>query len=349
MLAALRLPGRLVKGVTNDWQRGEGERPELWAAPIEARFVATGKAAREDASCDLESLVREWEYGARIQAQRDELRLLIRQHYLSRLTAEQMQAFWAIPQGVAARWREMGVLGPVTLAEPLQNITAEMAEASRLAGILNHGHTYGQMRRMAQQTNELDADKLALHIANETMATAIERMSSRHGDSLADMASMEQRRYLLSILGHVGIDGRGRNIRLRLARDLAGLLKADDVGREWERAAVTTTRYAYNLGVLSRLRMMNVTWIVYNVHPDACPSCKRLLLYPDGTPRTFPLLRMWQQIAEDGGLNIGRKASRIGHDDGWRACVVLHPYCRCVPRKAKKYEIRNAANRMQED
>jgi hypothetical protein len=339
MTDALFAPSQLLKAIANALQQAEGEEPEIWAKPIEERFIRVGAVTRLDAGSDIHALVHEWQHGARIQAQRDDLRLLVRQHYLSRLTAEQKAAFWSVPRDVQERWREAGVLGPETKGEPLSEIIDSMAEAARLTDLLHSNHTYAQMRRMAVRAPESAVDKLALHVANETLTSAIERLATRHGDIVADTASMQQRKHLLSVVGNVKIDGRGKNIRERLARDMANLLDGKDVRREWERAAITTTRYAYNLGVLARLRDNSTAWIAYDVHPQACTSCKKLLLHNDETPRAFLLASIWQQIAEDGGLNIGRKATLIGKDDGWRVGVVVHPLCRCRPRTAKKLEI----------
>jgi hypothetical protein len=156
---------------------------------------------------------------------------------------------------------------------------------------------------------------------------------------------MAHRKHLLAIVGNIPEGGHGRNARERLARDMASFLGGDDIGREWERAGVTTARYAYNLAVLTRMRENGVKWIAYDVQPDACGSCKRLLLHGDGLPRAFSVQGIWAQIGEDGGLNIGRKATRIGREDGWRVGIVIHPWCRCRPRKAKRVEIERETSR----
>jgi hypothetical protein len=342
MLDQLTGPANLLKAVAEAMQRAEGEQPEAWARPIEQAFVATGKAAREDAAADVERLVRNWQAGARVAAQREDLRALVRQHYLCRLADDQKSVFWAVPHAVQQSWRERGLLGPVTEGRNLRNTMEHMAEASRLADALDRNTTFANMRASVRDTQPDDTEKLALLIANDTLTLAIERLSSRHGDNLADIASLAYRRHLLGLLGGVahGVRGSAKNVRERLARDMADMLGGKDVGREWERAAVTTTRYAYNVGVLSALRTRGTEWVAYDVHPQACAHCKALLLLHNGTPRAFSLGGLWQQIADDGGLNVGRKASLTGREGGWRVGVVIHPWCRCRPRRAKQVEIR---------
>lgn len=316
------------------------EPAETWAEPIELDFMATGTAALQDANRDVAKIAAAWQYQQRMQHQRAELRLLVHQHYVSRLTPEQQAVFWSVPQGTARRWHELGLLGPTTPAKPLRETLDEMAAAARLGHVLQRQDTYTQMRQMAQANPADSVDVIALRIANETLASAIEKMAARHGDTVSDVFAQEQRKEYLHLLGNLPNTAYGKNVRVRLARSLADLFHGRDFRREWERAAVTTTRYAYNLGLLARLRHNGTDWLAYNVHPDACGYCKKLLLYADGFPRTFAVQQIWTSIAEDGGMNIGRKASRIGQTDGWRATIIIHPWCRCSPRRALAREVR---------
>lgn len=330
----------ILKAVTVPAIGSAGEPPESWAEPIEQMFVATGNAARQDAARDVQHIAAQWQFNQRIQAQRNELRLLVRQHYVSRLAPAEQAVFWSVPRSVGFRWRELGILGPTTPAKPLRETLDLMAEAARLTDILHRDVSYSDMRVLASRAPLENIDKIALAIANETLVSAIEKMAMRHGDGLSDIAANEQRKALLSLLGRLPNTGYGKNVRVRLAQQMAELLHSRDYGREWERAAVTTTRYAYNLGILTRLLyQQTVRWVAFDVHPDACVHCQTLLLWPDGEPRVFSLDQLWNNIAEDGGMNIGRKASLIGQPGGWRVTVIQHPFCRCRPRRAKRQEI----------
>ena len=341
-LWALEAVGDLLKAASASPSSAHGESAETWAEPIEAAFVQAGRAARTDASRDLTYITINALQPTRISAQRAELRLLIHQHYTARMTPAQQAVFWSVPQGVARRWKELGVLGPTTPAKPLKNTLDDMAEAARLTDLLHRHISYTEMRQLAMRVPQDSVEKLALHIANETLATAIEKMAARHGDGISDLAANDQRKYFLRVVTNLGGGGRAKNSRLRLAKEMSRLLNGQDYGREWERAAVTTTRYAYNLGVLTRLIHQGVEWIAFSVHPDACEHCKQLLLFPDGAVRVFRLNDFWRSITEDGGMNIGRKASLIGQAGGWRATVIQHPWCRCSPRRAKRAEIERA-------
>jgi hypothetical protein len=64
----------------------------------------------------------------------------------------------------------------------------------------------------------------------------------------------------------------------------------------------------------------------YKVHPDACQTCKRLLLFPNGKPRIFNLLDIIGN-----GDNIGRKTADL------RVVIMpIHPRCRCAIKYNQK-------------
>jgi hypothetical protein len=336
----------LLKAISATGKSSPAHEPaEVWAEPIELDFMNAGTAALQDANRDVAKIAAAWQFQQRMQHQRADLRLLVHQHYVSRLTPEQQAVFWSVPQGTARRWHELGLLGPTTPAKPLRETLDQMAAAARLGDVLQRRDTYPLMRQMAQQNPTDGVEILALRIANETLASAIEKMAARHGDTVSDVFAQEQRKEYLHLLGNVPNTAYGKNVRVRLAGSLADLFRGQDFRREWERAAVTTTRYAYNLGLLARLRHNGTNWLAYNVHPDACEHCKKLLLYPDGFPRIFAVQQIWTSIAEDGGMNIGRKANRIGRADGWRATVIIHPFCRCSPRRALAREVQENRTR----
>ncbi len=317
----------------------EGEVPEDWVAPVEQAFAATGTVARADLSADLDRLAVAWREDQRLQARADDLRLVVRQHYRSRLGADAARVFWAVPRRVRVAWQDAGLLGPVTGRPPLESHLAEMAEAARVGELLRRDTSYAAMRSMARDARPAPTEALALQIAVETLAQAIDNLAGRDGTALADLVADDRRRALIARLGTTAATRLGRRSLDRLAREMAGLLGGVDRSRDWERAGVTTVNYAYNLATLARLVARNARYIGYDIHPDACASCYRLFRHRDGSVRVFPRDEIWRNVAETGGLNVGLKARLIGQPGGWVPGANVHPWCRCKCRRATRVEV----------
>ena len=302
------------------------EPPEDWAAPVEGAIGATGAAATRDLAADLARLVATFAADRRLEAEVREVRLLVNQHYTCRLGDQAEGVFWAVPRGVRGNWRTAGLLGPQTAAVPLGHTVAEMAGAGRVSDLLSRHTSHAEMLRLASA--ELDsASGTAKALAREVLTQAVLNMAGRHGGALSDSLALARRRDIASTL--LALDGKRhhRAAFLRLARDMAELLDGEDVSREWERAAVTVTRYAFNVAALERLIEKRSKFLAFDVHPDACKHCKLLYLNPDGTPRVIRPAALWGTVAGDGGgLNIGRKASLIGRPGGWQVALVMHPF-----------------------
>lgn len=105
--------------------------------------------------------------------------------------------------------------------------------------------------------------------------------------------------------------------------ELASILaeKSQDWNRDWERIAVTELHNAFMQGKAEQIRKTRgaQSFIFYEVLSDACDSCKKLYLNPDGSPRKFLLSYIIKN-----GSNIGRKSNK------WKPVAEsVHPHCRC--------------------
>lgn len=327
----------VLKAARLGQQRAEGESPEVWAEPIEASFLLGLDAMRQRLGDDMGRLV-----GAQLAkaqgavpltaTQIEELKLLVRQHYLAHIMPMARAAFWDVPEATKQRWREWGILGPAFDGEAHAAAAIdEMVVAARVAEILEHGTTFRRMRQMAMEQPETRAMQLARQIARQHAGYAIERIADRHGDLLRTTMFDAAQRDLLGRLVADFLGGRMGVGTANLTSALREQLGSPDFDRDWQRVAVSETRWAYNYGSLVHYLEQGWGKVYYHVQPDACDYCKRLLLNRDGTPRVFDLDDIIETIAEDGGTNSGRSASKIGKAGGWRPTALIHPWCRCRP------------------
>lgn len=304
--------------------------------PIEAQFVRYGANIVKDFLADAARLLDpEGLYkailpgGGLTASQIEDLKALIRQHYVCHLAPDFRNAFWKIPSDMVWRWRNAGVVGPTGAWALLQPI-GDAVLAARLAEVLDTGASYRTMMRLATERPRSRVEDLARELAGERTFFAIDAVAWRHADHVARLAIEERQRAVNHLVrefvgGTLIAHGRPVTSNRTLAGVLRERLRADDIERDWQRVAVTETRFAVNYGSLVHYLEQEIERVYYRVHTDACADCKRLLLHPDGTPRVFPLAQILEEVARNGGTNIGRKAS------DWVPTLVIHPWCRCTP------------------
>lgn len=105
-----------------------------------------------------------------------------------------------------------------------------------------------------------------------------------------------------------------------------------EVEHDWVRIAATESRLATNAGKLLGMQAMGIEEIYFHVQQNACVGCKKMYLNEDGTPKVFKLDTILGHFWQNGGLNIGRKMSKIGEEGGWLPVGgALHPFDRCRP------------------
>lgn len=108
---------------------------------------------------------------------------------------------------------------------------------------------------------------------------------------------------------------------LELARRLHKTFDAYDI--DMRRVAITETTRSRNKGTLNAIIQTSPerdkALIYFIVAEDACKHCKRLYLYPDGTPKLFEIRDIINET------NKNRKVPQ------WRAAILIHPNCRCYP------------------
>lgn len=342
MQEALRVAD-LVKAASRASQESEGERPEAFMAPIERAFADVGDAIRRDVAKDLTRLLGEplekafGERGGVTGEQIEYLKLLVRQHYLAHLAPDARAAFWAVPQKIRDRWVEMGILGPSGTHSPYPAID-DAVVAARVAELLAHGTSYARMVQMATERPLSRIEELAREIARDHAGYAIWRLADRHGDlalGLGDVARQGEFGALLAdyMTGRLHWDDRPVRGNQALASALRKkfTVRGGDIERDWLRVAVSETRFAFNYATFVHYLEEDYREVYYVVQPDACAYCKRLLLNEDGTPKIFQLDDIVEDLAANGGLNVGRSAAKIGHEGGWKPTALIHPWCRCRP------------------
>jgi hypothetical protein len=310
-----------------------GEKPEAWMAPIEGAFVDRGALIVRDILADSrriidpDGLIKALAPGGGLTRQQiDDLKLLIRQHYTCHLAPDFRNAFWKIPNEAIYRWRAAGVLGPTgawALHEPIDDAVL----AARLAEVLDTGASYATMKRLAAERPRSQVEEFARQLALERTHFALDAMAWRHADAVARLAIEDRQRAVNAMVARfVGgtLTAHRRPVTAigTLAQVMRERLRAGDIERDWRRVAATETRYAVNYGSLVHYQDRDFERVYFRVHPDACASCKRLLLR-DGVPIVFPLGDLLAEIAAHGGTNIGRREA------DWRPTLVIHPWCRC--------------------
>jgi hypothetical protein len=281
-----------------------------------------------------------------------ELRQLIEAHFYVPLGAHPVE--WTIPQAAWERWKSAGILVEGFQIPEIDNAWT----AGRLYQVIEEGHTFEDMVRLASQHVMSRAAQLSLQWAQASAAKAI----SGHGVKLGAQAaarSMTAHRRVARGLIEQYLQGRlpktapargpahdltpheRRTLQTDkvvdswqgLATELRRQFGHSDQDRDWARVAATETRLAFNIGRIQAMAEHRQEFVIYRVQPDACTGCKQLYLNPDGSPKVFRVRHLLDQIAETGGLNTGRKLSKLGDpDEGWVVTGgVLHPWCRCLP------------------
>lgn len=102
----------------------------------------------------------------------------------------------------------------------------------------------------------------------------------------------------------------------KLKKELGWLQQ--DWSRDWNRVAITEKTNAMNRGTADAMRASDGDpWVFKRPMPDACPTCVRLHIGPDGHPRIFKLSHL-----ESNGTNVGKKQA------DWLPIVgTVHPHC----------------------
>ncbi len=291
------------------------------------------------------------------QAEIDELKRLIELHFkramgLGIRGTEQ----WNIPKAIEERWKRSGIILPdVNLAGGIEDAYI----SGRLYQVLRDGDSYEHMKQLARQLPLSRADQLAIEMARGNAATYITGYGEQLAKQAGTMALNQNKRVLRDIvtkymardlkqmpfapeglltlnwaeLRTLPADKIATSWR-QLSTEIHNVFRQEDPTRDWHRVAVSETRYSQNLGTLQSLQEDGVEEIYYLVQPDACRHCKALYLEPDGiTPKIFKLKEIMGIIAETGGMNVDRKASKIGDiKEGWMPGALVHPWCRCRPR-----------------
>lgn len=312
------------------------EPPERWLEPIEQGVADAGAGIVRDFLADAarlldpDGLLRSVALGGPLTlAQIADLKALIRQHYACHLAPDFRNAFWAIPEEQIARWRRLGIVGP-TAAWELRQPIDDAVVAARLAEILDTGATYTTMLKLASERPLTRAQELARTVARDRLWVAIDALAWRHAEGVARLALEARQRSISEMVadfigGTLTQHGRPVATTHGLAATMRERMKGIDVGRDWQRVAVSEVNWAFNYATLVHYLEQGAERVYYRVHPDACDDCKRVYLHPDGTPRVFLLDDVLAEIAAHGGTNIGIPRA------GWRPTALLHPWCRCRP------------------
>lgn len=283
------------------------------------------------------------------QAQVDELIDLIRAHFRTVLRFGRGRTLDAPPE-LERRWKQMGLIAPNV---HISRYVEDAFVAGRLFDVMSENTTYEQMRFAARQAPVTRAAELSLQAVARDVGTAMLAPMNR----LADQAEQDINRANSVVLRDIVSRYSAGTLRptppnqsgltpqevaatesagavaswRQLAAELRNRFLSTDAGRDWQRVAATEVRYAYNMGRISEMASRGVPFIEWIVQPNACPWCRQLLLNPDGTPREFSLSFIQSVLSQTGGTNVGRRASRIGHPDGWLPTAIIHPWCRCTP------------------
>lgn len=282
-------------------------------------------------------------------AQIEELRKLIAAHWAPQVGALGPPDAWAIPKAVWARWRLAGVVVPTLTIPEIRDAFV----AGRLYQVIERGNDYADMLRLAARAPLGRPQRLALDFAEAQAARHMTGFGERQGDEAARAALLANQGLTRDVIaqylqGTLKVthpqEGPPHDLLPQerqalstdrvvstwrgLAAELRKQFLATDPARDWLRLAHTEVTLAHNAGRLLAYEEHGLTKLRAWVQPDACEYCKRLLLHPDGTPRTFSVAEIRRNFQATGGLNMGRTASRIGEPGGWIVTGgVLHPWC----------------------
>jgi hypothetical protein len=239
--------------------------------------------------------------------------------------------------------------------------------AGRLSDVLTNGSTYAEMLKMAKKMPLGRVDILTIQVAKQNAAKYIKGYGRKLADIAEDVLVNQHKTALQSViqdyftgdLTHTTYNDTGfspsevgrmlttsKEVKgwRELSTELKNRFKASDVGRDWDRVAVSEVRYTTNLG-----RIMNAQIegggdpeeieMYYHVQQTACKYCKKMYLDPDGSPKIFKLAEILKNVQETGGMQIGLRAGLIGETGGWVPNALCHPFGHCFPlRKIKGYK-----------
>lgn len=291
-------------------------------------------------------------------AQVDNLKALIAAHFSSAVGI-------TLSDDVKKRWKQMGIVVP---EDDFQTYIAQSYVGGRISNILDNQSTYEDMLRQAKKTPMSRVDDLILQAAQQNAAKYVSGYGQKLGDLAEDMLSVNHKSaihdvvqsYFSGDLTHTTYNEEGftpkeaeqllstdKQVKgwRELSSELRNRFKAVDVGRDWDRIAQSEIRYATNTGRLTNIQIEgggdpSDIEVYFYVQPGACKYCKELYLEPDGTPKIFKLSEILDNVRETGGMNVGRKASDIGGEDGWIPNATVHPNCHCMPvRRQPGYEM----------
>jgi hypothetical protein len=261
---------------------------------------------------------------------------------------------WGIPEETWDRWKVLGIV-PGAMDVPEFH---DAYQAGRLYQVIRDGDSYEEMRRLAMRIPQTRAAQIAADWSAEHSAQEIKHFGQGLGQQAADAAlslNHQAARAMISAYqagalthrlvppgpahdmtdaerealdtGKLVQDWRG------LSRELYKRFAGQEAERDWARVANTEVALNHNVGRLGAIAQSGPkTQLYYLVQPGACEHCRKIYLHKDGTPIIFTVQEIEHNLAETGGLNVGRKASLIGREGGWIACGgPIHPWCRCKP------------------
>ncbi len=283
----------------------------------------------------------------------DELRRLIESHFKLAIGVNVQ-----LPKDTQKKWQKAGIKLP---KGDMERYVIDSYVSGRLHTILENNDSYETMKQLARKVPMSRQDELIVEAVTKNAAKYIVGYGRKLADLAEDMLLDRHKgllhdvvqRYFSGELTHTAYNAEGftpQEVESQLATgksvhgwrelstELKNRFKAVDVGRDWDRIAVSETRFASNLGALMTIQEegggdAQSTFLYYYVHPSACKYCKQLYLHEDGTPKLFPLSEILHNVQETGGMNIGRKASLIGQPGGWVPNALAHPNDQCIPQR----------------
>ncbi|KIL42061.1 hypothetical protein SD70_02430 [Gordoniibacillus kamchatkensis] len=281
----------------------------------------------------------------------DELRRLIEAHFRVAI---------GISVTTPKTWQKAGIELP---DDDLNRWLTRAYVAGRLAEVLDNGSSYGEMMKLAKKLRMSRLDQLVLEAAKQNAGKYIKGYGRKLADVAEDVLVQNHKASLQSIvqkyfsgeLKHTTYNDQGftpaeveqmlsTNKEVRgwkeLATELKNRFKAADIGRDWDRIAVSEVRFATNLGRLVNIQVEGGgdpedIEVYYHVQSTACKYCKELYLEPDGTPKIFKLSEIMNNVMKTGGMQTGLRAGLIGEEGGWVANALCHPWGHCYPVRKK--------------
>ena len=279
---------------------------------------------------------------------------LIRMHYAAPAAQVAREDFrWPIEYQRA--WRDLGIIRPdVSVA----GLVRDPITAGQLYRVVSRGTSLADMRKLASRAPMPRHVQLAAEFAEQSAARWITRFGQRLADDAATAAIETNRalaqdtvsRYLRGDLkrtryseqAHATLTPVEREAletdRIvggwrTLSSELYHAHKDTDPTRDWQRVGWTETQAAHEHGrVLAMAEEDGPDTLMWREpHPGACKHCLGLYLDDAGRPRIFKLREITRNGEDNGGMNVGRRASKIGQAGGWLAVMgTTHPWCACT-------------------